>query len=103
MLISDSGMDPFKIGDINLDGKVDLEDAMLALNSYTRIITELPDTGLTYSQEQSADVDQNGSIDLMDAMTILEYYAGCVAETAPADFREFLDKKQNGGANHEAE
>lgn len=103
VLISDSGMDPFKIGDINLDGKVDLEDAMLALNSYTRIITELPDTGLTYSQEQSADVDQNGSIDLMDAMTILEYYAGCVAETAPADFREFLDKKQNGGANHEAE
>ncbi|MBP0967650.1 MAG: exo-alpha-sialidase, partial [Oscillospiraceae bacterium] len=32
VLISDSGMDPFTIGDINLDGKVELEDAMLALS-----------------------------------------------------------------------
>ncbi|MBP0976171.1 MAG: hypothetical protein J6P20_08910, partial [Oscillospiraceae bacterium] len=103
VLISDSGMDPFTIGDINLDGKVELEDAMLALSCYTQTITELADTGLTYSQQIAADIDQSGNVDLIDAMTILEYYAGCVAEAAPASFREFLDQKQNGGANHEAE
>ena len=98
-----SGINPYKTGDLNQDGTVELEDAMMTLKCYTRQVAGLEDTGLTYWAQEAADIDRNGEVDVTDAMTILKYYVTCVAGNAPATFEEFLTTEQNGGANHESE
>lgn len=104
--IAKSGMDPYKTGDINLDGEVELEDVMLALKCYTMQVANRKDTGLNDWQQNAADVNRDGTVDVIDVMTILKYYVFTVAGKAPASFTEFLEneqKEQNGGANHESE
>ena len=98
-----SGINPYKTGDLNLDGTVELEDAMLTLKCYTKSVAGLNDTGLTYWAQEAADIDKNGKIDVIDAMTILKYYVNCVAGNASATFEEYLTLEQNGGAKHESE
>jgi hypothetical protein len=104
--IAKSGMDPYKTGDINLDGKVELEDVMLALQCYTMQVANRKDTGLNDWQQNAADVNRDGEVDVIDVMAILKYYVFTVAGKAPASFTEFLENEQNeqnGGANHESE
>lgn len=101
--IAKSGMDPYKTGDINLDGKVELEDVMLALKCYTMQVANRKDIGLNDWQQNAADVNRDGAVDVLDAMSILKFYVFTIAGKAPASFTEFLEHEQNGGANHESE
>ncbi|MBR3448107.1 MAG: fibronectin type III domain-containing protein [Oscillospiraceae bacterium] len=101
--IAKSGMDPYKTGDINLDGKVELEDVTLALKCYTMQVANRKDTGLNDMQQNAADVNRDGAVDVIDVMTILKFYVFTIAGKAPASFPEFLENEQNGGANHESE
>ncbi len=103
VIISKSGMDPYSCGDVNLDGEVGLEDAVLALKCYTRQVALMDDLGFSSTQRRCADVNKDGSVDITDAMTLLRYYVNCVAGTVTGNFTEYLAQEQNGGAKHESE
>ena len=57
--------DTFPLGDVNLDGKVDLKDAQLALRGALRI------SDLSDMQFRAADVNLDNKVDLKDAQKIL--------------------------------
>lgn len=59
-----------KMGDVNMDGSIDLSDAIMVLRSYVGLDT------LTSTQTKAADVTKDGSVDLSDAIKILRYYVG---------------------------
>ncbi|MBR5722655.1 MAG: hypothetical protein IKX57_03430, partial [Oscillospiraceae bacterium] len=103
VIISKSGMDPYSCGDVNLDGEVGLEDAVLALKCYTRQVALMDDLGFSSTQRRCADVNKDGSVDITDAMTLLRYYVNRVAGTVTGSFTEYLAQEQNGGAKHESE
>ncbi|MBO4879360.1 MAG: choice-of-anchor J domain-containing protein [Clostridia bacterium] len=63
---------PFIIGDVNLSGTVEVEDAILALR-YAMGLIELTDEQLA-----QADVDGDGDVDLVDATLILRYAMGLI-------------------------
>ena len=103
VVISRSGMDPYAAGDVNLDGEVGLEDAVLTLKCYTRQVALLDDLGFSSTQRRCADVDKDGSVSVEDAMILLKYYVNCVAGNVTGSFTEYLAQVQNGGAKHESE
>ena len=103
VVISKSGMDPYAAGDVNLDGEVGLEDAVLTLKCYTRQVAMLDDLGFSSTQRRCADVDQDGSVSVEDAMILLKYYVNCVAGNVTESFTEYLAQEHNGGAKHESE
>ncbi len=102
VIVSKSGMDPYAAGDVDLDGTVGLEDAVLALKCYTRKVAKLDDLGFSDTQQRCADIDKDGIVDVTDAMEILKYYVNCVAKSITCSFTEYL-AQQNGGAKHESE
>lgn len=55
-----------KKGDVNSDGKIDVSDAYMIMQSQTGLIT------LTEEQEKLADVDESGEVDVSDALAILK-------------------------------
>ena len=59
-------------GDVNVDGFVTLQDAIMVLK---KIANNL-DPDLTPNQELAADADENGSIGVIDVLFILQYIAG---------------------------
>lgn len=61
------GASTFITGDVNLDGKVDLADAQLALKGAL-----LVEKNLTDEQKYAGDVDSNGLLELNDAQMILK-------------------------------
>ena len=99
VMLSKSGFDPGKLGDINLDGKVGLLDSTMALKCYTRQVAQLDDLGLSPTQMQYGDVDKNGNVDLFDAMILLRYYVDFqVSGKTELNFEEYIANEENGGA-----
>ncbi len=73
-------------GDVNLDGAVDSDDAVLVLQYYTSTMLGA-EPGWKEVRCLAADVDQTGSIDSDDAVRILNYYAvHLTGETPSWDF-----------------
>ncbi len=103
VILSKSGRDPYAAGDVNLDGVVELEDAMLTLKCYTSRIAHQKELGFSYTQQRCADIDGDGLVDLTDAMGILKYYVVTMSGSNDLSFTEYLAQKQNGGAEHESE
>lgn len=103
IILSKSGMDPYAAGDVNLDGTVELEDAMLALMCYTSRVANRSNLGFSYTQQRCADIDKDGIVDVTDAMGILRYYVECMSGSVKVGFTEYLAQDQNGGAKHESE
>jgi len=64
-------------GDVNSDGSVDLRDATLIMQYYTKLI---PDSGLDLT---AADVNDDGTVDLRDATLIMQYYTKLVDHLGP--------------------
>jgi len=61
-------------GDINYDGGIDAQDALLALHHTVRLIT------LSAAQQQLADVSGEGAISALDAVLILQRSAGLIKQ-----------------------
>lgn len=62
--------DAVNTGDIDANGKIDLDDAVAALTCYAKNAA-----GIATTTPPEADVDGNGKVDLDDAVYILTYYA----------------------------
>ena len=60
-------------GDVNLDGKIDVYDAVAVLRSVAGI------TSLNADAEVAADVNNDGNINVLDATTILKYVARLIS------------------------
>lgn len=58
----------YTLGDVNDDGAIDSEDALMALQIFTKIITP------TETQRLAADVNRDTTIDSEDALLILRYF-----------------------------
>lgn len=58
----------YTLGDVNGDGAIDSEDALMALQIFTKIITP------TETQRLAADVNRDTTIDSEDALLILRYF-----------------------------
>lgn len=72
--ITISGNEPFMLGDVTLDGKVDAADATDILKAYSNLSTGLS-SGFNSTQKKAAEVIADGKIDASDATTILQYYS----------------------------
>ena len=72
----------YTMGDIDIDGDVDLADAVLALSHYASVCagTSSP---LNVAQQVLADVNMDGNINLMDTSAILSFYAKSAAGLTP--------------------
>ena len=79
----------FLLGDVNLDGVVNVEDAQLALNAYVAKMADL-DTGLNDKQMRAADVNNNGELSIDDAQHILLYYVENDISGNPTTWEEIL-------------
>ena len=62
----------FDLGDVNMDGKINLIDATYVLQSYNGIRT------LTSDQALLADVNKSGTVTLVDALLIMKFYNGAI-------------------------
>lgn len=60
-------------GDLNGDGKIDVNDAVIVLKAYAAAI--LGRVEITDAQEYYADINHDGAVDLTDAIRILKFYA----------------------------
>lgn len=80
------------LGDLNKDGGVDSNDAVIILKSYAAKIANI-DFFLTYSEEKYGDVNGDGSIDSNDAVICLQYYATIIAGIDTGSVEEFLKKR----------
>lgn len=60
------------LGDVNGNGKIDLIDALYAIQYFNRVRT-LSDVEL-----QAADVNKNGTVDLVDARLMMQLYNGSI-------------------------
>lgn len=61
-------------GDVDNSGNVDVADAQITLNAYTKVISGKP-TGLTDQQFRAANVNLDDVLSVEDAQYILQYYA----------------------------
>ncbi len=85
----------YALGDVNMDGKVDIADVRAALKHYIYVFTEKPADleHLKLSDEQLplADVFNNdGVIDTRDAHCILCYYAYTLTTDEPISSEEYF-------------
>lgn len=62
----------FTKGDVNLDGIINIVDALLVAQYYVGIIN----LEITPFHEGAADVNESGNIDIIDALMIAQYYVG---------------------------
>lgn len=63
-----------KLGDVNNDGDIDVNDALVVLKIAASLITP------TEEQRKAADVSGDGKVDSGDALLILKYAAGLITE-----------------------
>lgn len=63
-----------KLGDVDEDGVIAVEDAVAILTDYARTSAAL-ESNFTASQKRLSDVDFDGSISVEDAVAVLTYYA----------------------------
>lgn len=96
----------YALGDVNMDGKIDLADARTVLRYYCRCVALTPaelNPWLNEEQLPLADVFNNdGVIDCRDARLILCYYAYSLTEDEPMPPEEFyvLDTSDMMGMIH---
>lgn len=88
--ITISGNEPFMLGDVTLDGKVDASDATDVLKAYSNLSTGMP-SGFTSTQKKAAEVIADGKIDASDATTILQYYS-FLSTGGKGSLTEFMNK-----------
>lgn len=79
-------------GDTDLDGKVDVIDAELALTYYVKQIAGAANTGFSEEQCTIMDVDSSGKATLEDAVFILKYYTTQMAHRTP-DWNVIINQK----------
>lgn len=80
----------YMIGDTNLDGTVDVQDAQTTLIAYTEGIAG-NDPKLTKAQIMAADVVKDGKVSVDDAQVILKYYTEkVVAGKKDTTWEQFL-------------
>ena len=77
-------------GDVNGDGAVGVDDALIVLKAYTERIAG-NDMGLTAEQIQAADVDLNGIIGIEDALYLLKYYTENTVAGKHVTWEELMD------------
>ena len=65
-----------KLGDVDLDGRINASDATLALRIYSKLATGEALTAEEKEQAPRADINQDGRVDSNDATMILAYYSG---------------------------
>ena len=84
----------YKKGDVNMDGEISSDDAILALRDYTEYLLAYNPHILTEEQLELADVDGTSSseirgrtskVSVVDASYILQYYTACVADATLKD------------------
>lgn len=78
-----------------MDGndEVSVEDAQLALKSYTKRIAGV-DMGLTEEQIKAADVNEDGELSVDDAQNILIYYVNNTVAGNVLTWEQLLGKQQ---------
>ena len=82
----------YLLGDTNLDGTVDIQDAQLTLKAYTEGIAGKK-SNLTPAQVKAADVNANNEVGVDDAQLILKYYTEkYVAAKADTTWDKLLGK-----------
>ena len=64
---------PYTLGDVNDDGAIDSEDALLVLKHFVGIIT------LDETHKLAANVNGDSAIDSEDALLILKYFVGIIS------------------------
>ena len=76
-------------GDADNSGNVDVADAQIALNAYTKAIAGKP-SGLSERQFRAADVNLDNVLSVEDAQYILQYYARNVLAKKPAAWEQII-------------
>ncbi len=84
--------EPLK-GDVDGNDEVSVEDAQLALKSYTKRIAGV-DMGLTEEQIKAADVNEDGELSVDDAQNILIYYVNNTVAGNVLTWEQLLGKQQ---------
>ena len=75
------------------DGKVSVEDAQLALNTYVKNMAG-KDNNLTEQQVKAADVNADGIVSVDDAQSILNYYVKNVLSSSAITWDELLGRNK---------
>ena len=104
--LTKGGFTPVSLGDVNMDGAVDLKDALYVLKIFNFIMndTEPDDMPFSTVQRKAADVRGTGNISAADALMIQRYYNYCMMEEAEITLSEYLEllnqqkNETNGGA-----
>lgn len=78
-----------KLGDSNMDGKIDSKDASIILQDYAR--TMLGKQSVLTKSFEKADVDKNKEIDSKDATLILVYYAKYLLNNNIGSMEKYLN------------
>ncbi|MBY9007215.1 MAG: dockerin type I repeat-containing protein [Candidatus Lokiarchaeota archaeon] len=63
----------YAIGDVNMDGVIDIVDALMTAQYYVGV----PQPGF---HAELADVNNDGAVDIVDALLIAQYYVGLITE-----------------------
>lgn len=70
-------------GDVDLNGTVTTQDALITLQAYIQSLIGTPTT-LTMQQEICADIDGDGMLGANDALSILQYYTQGIMGQTPS-------------------
>jgi hypothetical protein len=82
-----------KLGDVNLDGKVDATDASEILQVYARISTGEKPEEIGADLVAACDIDGDSKVDSADASAVLEYYA-FIQTGGTGTLEEYLKKDE---------
>lgn len=68
-------LDYLNSGDVDGNGKIDIQDAIDTLKLYSMSAAQLPIDDFTEAQKKAADVNRDGKVDIIDAIEILRIYS----------------------------
>jgi GH25 family lysozyme M1 (1,4-beta-N-acetylmuramidase) len=78
-------------GDLDGDGRINVEDAQIVLFAYTDAVSET-DSGLSEMQRLAGDINGDGALTIEDAQMILRYYVSNTLSGQPVTWEELLAK-----------